>query len=786
MRAASYSSIETLRLYGPAGQQQGAFIVLADTASLASFTSIYSYGGSTKIRTAESTLDLSGKSITGVAIESSNTAGTTFTVSDVQTALQIVGGSGQDTVVLQGLSLTEAQRTQLFQGSIETITDNSGTYSKPVAASVGNSAVGDEDTMITGRIPAGFDADGDTLTYELVASIAGLTFNADGSFSYVPAANVNGTTSFQYRVVDASGLKSAPQAFTLTINPINDAPTVSAAVVATTSEDTATFAVNLLKSASDVDTGDTLTAFDLVLVSGNASGVIASGNSLVVNPNAYSHLALGQSEVVTYNYTSGDGHGGVVPQTVTITVSGTNDAPVVSGVVAASATEDGVSVSLEALANTTDVDAGTTLSVVNVPVSLPAGVSYDAVTKTFVLDPTHASYQSLAAGQRTTVSVSYGVSDGHVITPASVSWSVTGTNDAPVATPTSNSTSGAEDTLITGRIPAGSDVDRDSLSYELVVPVAGLTLDADGTFSYVPAANFNGISSFEYRVVDPSGAKSVPQTFTLTINPVNDAPAGLALAGSTVAENAATGTVVGSLSAWDVDGDGFSFSLVDDAGGRFDLSADGRSLVVVNGSRLDYEQASSHQVSVRMTDSHGATSDQILTITLQDVWNESTAGTSDNDAVSGGSGADKLSGGGGNDILSAGAGKDALDGGTGNDRLIGGLGLDTLTGGKGKDVFVFANKDTGATKGTADTITDFKGKDGDRIDLKAIDADVKKKGDQAFIFIGKEAFTKAGQVRYEKTSKETYVYLNTDSDKSAEGVIKLKGAVDLQKGWFVL
>ena len=58
--------------------------------------------------------------------------------------------------------------------------------------------------------------------------------------------------------------------------------------------------------------------------------------------------------------------------------------------------------------------------------------------------------------------------------------------------------------------------------------------------------------------------------------------------------------------------------------------------------------------------------------------------------------------------------------------------------------------------------------------------------DQKFAFIGKEAFTKAGQVRYEKTKKETFVYLNTDNDKAAEAVIKLKGAIDLSKGWFVL
>nr|WP_114947660.1 hypothetical protein [Microvirga calopogonii] len=99
---------------------------------------------------------------------------------------------------------------------------------------------------------------------------------------------------------------------------------------------------------------------------------------------------------------------------------------------------------------------------------------------------------------------------------------------------------------------------------------------------------------------------------------------------------------------------------------------------------------------------------------------------------------------------------------------------------------MFANKDTSASKSTADYITDFSGKLGDRIDLSAIDANVKKGGNQAFSFIGTNGFTAAGQVRYEKTSKDTYIFLNTDTDSTAEGVIRLKGAIDLQKGWFVL
>ena len=150
-------------------------------------------------------------------------------------------------------------------------------------------------------------------------------------------------------------------------------------------------------------------------------------------------------------------------------------------------------------------------------------------------------------------------------------------------------------------------------------------------------------------------------------------------------------------------------------------------------------------------------------------------------------GNDRLNGGTGNDLLEGGAGNDVFSAGDGNDRLVGGLGRDTLTGNTGRDVFVFDDRETGSSKSKADTITDFRGRSGDRIDLKLVDANSRLRGDQKFSFIGDdEAFTRAGQVRYEKTKGTTYVYLNTDSDRAAEAVIKLKGAMDLSKGWFVL
>ena len=98
--------------------------------------------------------------------------------------------------------------------------------------------------------------------------------------------------------------------------------------------------------------------------------------------------------------------------------------------------EDGAAVKLDALANASDVDTGSVLSVVGVPAQLPAGVTYDAQTHSFSLNPADAAYQSLAAGQTTTVTVSYGVSDGTVTIGASVGWTVTGVAElTPVAVP---------------------------------------------------------------------------------------------------------------------------------------------------------------------------------------------------------------------------------------------------------------------------------------------------------------------------------------------------------------
>src|SRR6476660_6605772 len=97
----------------------------SDTAGIRSFDTA---GASDNLVTAASTLDLSHTTVSGFRVSSTNGVGTTFTVKDLGTAFQIAGGPGHDTLIAQGFTLTANQRTEIFGNSIETITDQSGTY----------------------------------------------------------------------------------------------------------------------------------------------------------------------------------------------------------------------------------------------------------------------------------------------------------------------------------------------------------------------------------------------------------------------------------------------------------------------------------------------------------------------------------------------------------------------------------------------------------------------------------------------------------------------------------
>ena len=147
-----------------------------------------------------------------------------------------------------------------------------------------------------------------------------------------------------------------------------------------------------------------------------------------------------------------------------------------------------------------------------------------------------------------------------------------------------------------------------------------------------------------------------------------------------------------------------------------------------------------------------------------------------------------LSGEAGNDRLVGAAGNDILVGGAGNDTLEGGTGADVLSGNAGADVFLWrALSETGLTVSTADQIKDFSRASGDRIHLAAIDANTGLAGNQAFTFIGNQAFSAPGQIRViQPKTGDTILVFNTDSDSAYEGLIRISGVHTVTQDWFVL
>ncbi len=221
-----------------------------------------------------------------------------------------------------------------------------------------------------------------------------------------------------------------------------------------------------------------------------------------------------------------------------------------------------------------------------------------------------------------------------------------------------------------------------------------------GDDSLAPATDARGVARHDVAGAAHDGANiSDLGAYELSAH----APTDIALSHAAVDEDSAIGTVVGTLSDTDADtGDTATYSLLDDAGGRFAI--DGDHLVVANYVLLDYEQATSHTIDVQVTDLGGLTFDKAFMIDINDVNPESVFGTpapdhivggalgdqingaGDNDTIVGGGGDDQLGGGAGDDSVSGGTGSDTIWGEDGNDNLGGNDGADTIIGGAGDDV----------------------------------------------------------------------------------------------------
>jgi Ca2+-binding RTX toxin-like protein len=159
----------------------------------------------------------------------------------------------------------------------------------------------------------------------------------------------------------------------------------------------------------------------------------------------------------------------------------------------------------------------------------------------------------------------------------------------------------------------------------------------------------------------------------------------------------------------------------------------------------------------------------------------------DTDTLGGNDGDDTLYGSEGNDSLDGGAGRDALYGGGDRDILSGGLGRDLLDGGRGRDLFDFnATNETGRSSSSRDQILDFH-RGQDDIDLRTIDANTDRSGNNSFHFIGSNAFSDtAGELRIRDSGSHIIVQGDVNGDGRSDFEILVRNVDTLSRGDFVL
>ncbi|HHY0437074.1 TPA: tandem-95 repeat protein, partial [Vibrio parahaemolyticus] len=361
-----------------------------------------------------------------------------------------------------------------------------------------------EDTAVTiDVLPNDTDVDGDKLSIQSasVPEAQGKVEIVDGKLVFTPAENFNGDAEITYTVTD--GALTDQATVKVTVNAVNDTPVVESNIAnQALAEDFTPYTIDLNTVFSDVDNVDGELTFS---VSGNSNIQVAIVNGIAtITPTA----DWNGSETLTFTAT--DPSGESISQTVNFTV-----APV-ADIVADSVTvvEDTPTI-IKVLGNDTfeGDDKVVSLDTNNGPANGTVSVSPDgSVTYT-----PNDNYQG-------TDSFTYIVTSGGVSESTTVSVDVTPVNDAPVAKDDTAITD--EDTPVTiDVLPNDNDIDGDKLSIQSAsVPEAqGKVEIVDGKLVFTPAENFNGHAEIIYTVTD--GELTDEAKVTVTVNPVNDAPA---------------------------------------------------------------------------------------------------------------------------------------------------------------------------------------------------------------------------------------------------------------------
>lgn len=298
----------------------------------------------------------------------------------------------------------------------------------PSGAPTGTLPAGLEDTPVTilsEDLLIGFvDTDGnETLSISTLTGTNG-SVDVDGdNFIFTPDADYVGPVTLTYSVQDDAGTTLEDQVQLLEIAPVNDAPTVTALLEISLSEDDAPLAIDLLTGAVDIDDGDIL-GVDFPL-SAETDGLSLEGTTLTFDPGVYDALPEGENLDLAFDYSIVDSGNASVPQTLKVEITGKNDAPEgeALGQIPGSLqdVEQIISGAL-LLEGFSDVDEGSVLSVENIAVDVGAIAAGENGNFVFTPEPDHTGF----------VQVSYDVTDGSSSIPAMQTFEVKSDKVPPV------------------------------------------------------------------------------------------------------------------------------------------------------------------------------------------------------------------------------------------------------------------------------------------------------------------------------------------------------------------
>lgn len=428
-----------------------------------------------------------------------------------------------------------------------------------------------EDTELAIEIPGvllnDLDPENGPLTPTLVnpPQNGTVTLGSDGGMIYTPNADFHGLDGFSYTVSDGE-LTSEVASVTITVTPVNDAP-VSVADAYEVAEDNALIVGTggLLSNDTDIDSP----ALTVVIGANPANGTVelAADGTFTYTPNAD---FAGED---SFTYIASDGELTGSETTVTITVTPENDKPLAED--DSYSTDENQPLQISApgvLTNDSDIDGDTlTASIVTGPTNGALTMAEDG---SFLYTPN--------AGFAGTDTFTYAAGDGTEAATAIVTITVNDVVQPPLTH--GDAYNVAEDMALDisaawGVLANDFDPQGLTLTAEIVTPPehGQLTLNSDGSFHYVPAANYNGSDSFVYRAVNSQG-ELAEGTASIVVQSVNDAPnAGddsfAVAAGGVVQTTAATGVLANDT---DIENEPLTATLLlGPAHGAIEFAADG-------------------------------------------------------------------------------------------------------------------------------------------------------------------------------------------------------------------